>query len=63
MVLVLPVLKDRIVAAMRALPFPGVRCSRPRTIPRSPSYLMHCPRLRFVATVAINFVVRLSGMK
>jgi hypothetical protein len=52
-VLVFPVLKDRMVAAMRAFPFPGVRCSSPRTTPRSPSYWIHCPRLRFVATIAM----------
>ena len=51
MVLVLPDWKERIVAAIRALPLPGVRWSRLRTIPVSPSYLIHWPRLTLVATI------------
>jgi len=52
MVFLFPELKERMVAAMRALPLPGVRCSMPRTTPVSPSYLMHWPFLRLVATIA-----------
>ena len=56
-VFLLPELNERMVAAMSALPFPGVRCSMPSTTPMSPSYLMHWPLFSLVATIAIGLDV------